>query len=224
MKFLSIGTLATASSLISNVDAGDLKIVGRVEAYACSRAGPERHIEEEIGRHYSSSPQSISPFGPMEYRRNRDILVDLISTLNVAFPDYDFSDVRAHQFVKEDTNQVLEVINSRLQSVIPHFENIKPQLWHDLDSEIRIAESTIYSFHPDPECNPFEDDGNLWSFNYFFYNKKGVKRILLFTCSAQWRDKMEEAEDMYQDWRNYAHNLGDNMDDLFDVDMLLDDD
>jgi hypothetical protein len=33
------------------------------------------------------------------------------------------------------------------------------------------------------EGDPFTDDGNLWSFNYFFYNKK-LKRILYFTMHA----------------------------------------
>jgi len=31
--------------------------------------------------------------------------------------------------------------------------------------------------------DPFGEDGSLWSFNYFFYNKK-MKRIVLFTCRA----------------------------------------
>lgn len=39
----------------------------------------------------------------------------------------------------------------------------------------------IYSYTPDMRSDPFSEDGCLWSFNYFFYNKK-LKRILFFTC------------------------------------------
>lgn len=53
-----------------------------------------------------------------------------------------------------------------------------------IDQEIILQESTIYSLIPDGESDPFAEDGNVWSFNYFFYNKK-VKRILLFCCRAQ---------------------------------------
>ena len=33
------------------------------------------------------------------------------------------------------------------------------------------------------EGDPFCDECNLWSFNYFFYNRK-LKRILYFSCRA----------------------------------------
>ena len=36
---------------------------------------------------------------------------------------------------------------------------------------------------PQKQGDPFEVEGSLWSFNYFFYNRK-LKRILFFTCSS----------------------------------------
>ncbi len=39
------------------------------------------------------------------------------------------------------------------------------------------------SYNPDLESDPYGEEGSLWSFNYFFYNKK-LKRILFFTCNA----------------------------------------
>ena len=39
------------------------------------------------------------------------------------------------------------------------------------------------SYNSDLASDPFGEDGSLWSFNYFFYNRK-LKRIVLFTCRA----------------------------------------
>ncbi|MBO8695542.1 hypothetical protein INO35_14300, partial [Staphylococcus aureus] len=49
------------------------------------------------------------------------------------------------------------------------------------DKEIGMSQCDIYSYTPDMRSDPFSEDGCLWSFNYFFYNKK-LKRILFFTC------------------------------------------
>ena len=39
------------------------------------------------------------------------------------------------------------------------------------------------SYNPDLNSDPYGEEGCLWSFNYFFYNKK-MKRIVFFTCRA----------------------------------------
>ena len=41
----------------------------------------------------------------------------------------------------------------------------------------------VFSYNPDLDSDPYGEEGSLWSFNYFFYNKK-MKRILFFTCRA----------------------------------------
>lgn len=38
-----------------------------------------------------------------------------------------------------------------------------------------------YSYNPDLDSDPYGEEGSLWSFNFFFYNKK-LKRILFFSC------------------------------------------
>lgn len=40
-----------------------------------------------------------------------------------------------------------------------------------------------HSYNPDLDSDPFGEEGSLWSFNYFFYNKK-LKRIVFFTCRS----------------------------------------
>ena len=39
------------------------------------------------------------------------------------------------------------------------------------------------SYNPDLDSDPFGEEGSLWSFNYFFYNKK-LKRIVFLTCRS----------------------------------------
>lgn len=46
-----------------------------------------------------------------------------------------------------------------------------------------MAECDIYSYNPDLDSDPFGEDGSLWSFNYFFYNKR-LKRIVFFSCRS----------------------------------------
>lgn len=42
---------------------------------------------------------------------------------------------------------------------------------------------TLSSYNPDLDSDPFGEDGSLWSFNYFFYNKR-LKRIVFFSCRS----------------------------------------
>ena len=41
----------------------------------------------------------------------------------------------------------------------------------------------IPSYNPDLDSDPYCEDGSLWSFNYFFFNKKENKMVF-FTCCA----------------------------------------
>jgi hypothetical protein len=48
---------------------------------------------------------------------------------------------------------------------------------------IFICPLFVLSYNPDLDSDPFGEEGSLWSFNYFFYNKK-LKRIVFFTCRS----------------------------------------
>uniref|UniRef100_A0A8I4A2S0 Repressor of RNA polymerase III transcription MAF1 homolog n=1 Tax=Callithrix jacchus TaxID=9483 RepID=A0A8I4A2S0_CALJA len=62
---------------------------------------------------------------------------------------------------------------------LPELKDAKPKE-HE---EICLAECDIYSYNPDLDSDPFGEDGSLWSFNYFFYNKR-LKRIVFFSCRS----------------------------------------
>ncbi|KAH8357525.1 hypothetical protein KR084_004642 [Drosophila pseudotakahashii] len=135
---------------------------------------------------------------------SRKTLFYLIATLNASFePDYDFSDAKvkidykihfflliqkfskSHEFSKEPSLQwVLNSIHSNLSALAgDQYQIIRQPLWSAVDDEVILSECDIYSYNPDLSCDPFGEPGCLWSFNYFFYNKK-LKRIVFFTSRA----------------------------------------
>lgn len=91
------------------------------------------------------------------------------------------------------------------------YSALRQQLWTALDDEIGLLDCDFYrwkigifcwcspevqscstgfcfagfflSYNPDLASDPYGEDGCIWSFNYFFYNKK-LKRIVFFTCRA----------------------------------------
>ena len=105
--------------------------------------------------------------------------------------------------------QVANAVNSSLFSAVgEEFNSLGPELWDSVDQEINLQSCDIYrwvlrlsllqkrprfsvsepviipvsalSYNPDLDSDPFGEEGSLWSFNYFFYNKK-LKRIVFFT-------------------------------------------
>ncbi|KAL8538520.1 hypothetical protein ACS0TY_000509 [Phlomoides rotata] len=47
---------------------------------------------------------------------------------------------------------------------------------------VKLVECEIYSYNPEAEADPFVEKGAIWSYNFFFYNRK-LKRIVSFRFS-----------------------------------------
>jgi len=116
---------------------------------------------------------------------DRKTLFHLISTMNAAFPDYDFSTTKSEEFTKEPNLQfVTNNIDNLLSISAPsQYGKIHDKLWVTLNKEIVLLDCDIYSYNPDMTLDPFREDGSIWNFNYFFFNKK-LKRMVFFTCRA----------------------------------------
>ena len=111
----------------------------------------------------------------------------LVCTLNESFhPDYDFSSAPSTDFSREVSvsSAVNSVDNLLLTLGGSYYTTFKPKLWEEIDREIHLKQCEIYKFSPDLSCGPFAEPGVLWSFNYFFYNKK-MKRIVYVGCIAR---------------------------------------
>mmetsp|Transcript_16572 Transcript_16572/g.39335 ORF Transcript_16572/g.39335 Transcript_16572/m.39335 type:complete len:189 (+) Transcript_16572:289-855(+) len=63
-------------------------------------------------------------------------------------------------------------------------------LWTAIDEAIELKECDLYTYNSDLESDPFGEKGNVWSFNFFFYNKR-LKRILYFACRAKSKAAVE---------------------------------
>ncbi|XP_063306970.1 repressor of RNA polymerase III transcription MAF1 homolog [Pelobates fuscus] len=205
MKLLENSRFEAVNSQLC-VETGDAHIIGRIESYSCKMAGDDKHMFKQFCQEGQphvlealSPPQTggVSPGrlgksqggdedGPLSDKCSRKTLFYLIATLNESFrPDYDFSTARSHEFSREPSlNWVANAVNSSLVSALgEHFTSLKSSLWDAVDEEINLLECDIYSYNPDLDSDPFGEDGSLWSFNYFFYNKK-LKRIVFFTCRS----------------------------------------
>ncbi|XP_020283824.1 repressor of RNA polymerase III transcription MAF1 homolog [Pseudomyrmex gracilis] len=209
MKLLENTRFEAINSALS-IKTGDSKILGRIESYSCKMAGNDKQMYKRFNSEEGVTPhdlQALSPpqtsgtspaqgylsrsvsgdeEGPLCDTISRKTLFYLIATLNAAFnPDYDFSNAKSHEFSREPSLQcVMNSIDNNLSATAgDHYRSLQTALWAAVDDEITLQECDIYSYHPDFASDPFGEDGCLWSFNYFFYNKK-KKRIVFFTCRA----------------------------------------
>ncbi|XP_062501506.1 repressor of RNA polymerase III transcription MAF1 homolog [Corticium candelabrum] len=183
------------------METGNCRINGRIESYSCKMAGGDKRLYKLLSHDGQGDVQALSPpthfDGPASYPSYppagplcdacpRKTIFYLISTLNASFhPDYDFSNAKSHEFSREPSVQfVVNAVKSSLGATAgEHFAKLEANLWDALDKEISLSQSTIYSYTPDLDSDPYGEDGSLWSFNYFFYNQK-LKRIVFFSCSA----------------------------------------
>lgn len=132
--------------------------------------------------------------GTLSESSTRRLLIDLISTLNASFPDYDFSSLRPEHFTKEVGEVVARSINRHLSELSVSFLE---ELWAAVEEAVQLGECDVFSYVPDLESDPFSE-GILWSFNYFFFNK-ALKRIVYFTCVARRKEEEVIVVDMEED-------------------------
>jgi hypothetical protein len=205
MKLLDNHNFSKLSRLISGVHV-NVRLDCRLDAYSCKMAGADKKLFKQISAEgnpdefealspavsfsFSSSNSDLSSSileeGEMLPACSRKTLYYLKATLNAAFaPDYDFSQAHSHEFCHESRlDHVMQVVGSNLHSAMGEdYVAISDPLWNVINKEINPVECDIYSYNPDVDSDPFVEEGSLWSFNFFFFNKK-LKRIVFFACRA----------------------------------------
>nr|XP_037284422.1 repressor of RNA polymerase III transcription MAF1 homolog isoform X1 [Rhipicephalus microplus] len=221
MKLLESSRFEAINSALC-FETGDCKIVGRIESYSCKMVGSDKRLFKTMNAEASgglndlqalSPPQSvlISQSPSRLYSRsqsddgeghlcdtiNRKTLFHLIGTLNASFhPDYDFSQAKSDEFSREPSvDWVMNTVDSNLFATANQaYSALRSHLWAAVDSEISLHECEIFSYNPDLASDPYGEDGCLWSFNYFFYNRR-LKRIVFFTCRAVSANSSEYGRD-----------------------------
>uniref|UniRef100_A0A2R5LEL6 Repressor of RNA polymerase III transcription MAF1 n=1 Tax=Ornithodoros turicata TaxID=34597 RepID=A0A2R5LEL6_9ACAR len=210
MKLLESSRFEAINVALS-FETGDCKIIGRIESYSCKMVGSDKRLFKSMNAEAGGGPNDLQALSPPQsvlssqspnrlYSRSqsddneshlcdtisRKTLFHLIATLNASFcPDYDFSQAKSDEFSKEPSlDWVMNAVDSNLFATANQaYSTLRPQLWAAVDNEIVLSECDIYSYNPDLASDPYGEDGCLWSFNYFFYNKR-LKRIVFFTCRA----------------------------------------
>ncbi|KAL8723961.1 MAG: hypothetical protein Q9181_007055 [Wetmoreana brouardii] len=140
-----------------------------------------------------------SPFGPLSQPSARRTFAYLIATLNASHPDYDFSHLlRPSDFRREKSvRHVMNTLDTTLYSLRPrpssnaslhiptywtsiassapaivssNGDSWNPRKWRLIDKEMSLKDCSVYAYVP--EEDPYDgDEGAIWSFNYFFFNK-----------------------------------------------------
>ncbi|NXP42547.1 MAF1 polymerase, partial [Leiothrix lutea] len=198
MKLLENSSFEAINSQLT-VETGDAHIIGRIESYSCKLAGIDKQLFKQFcqeGQPHAlealSPPQTagISPGrlgdSPLSDTCSRKTLFYLIATLNEAFrPDYDFSAAKSHEFSREPSlNWVVNSVNCSLFSAVREdFRALCPLSCVPVPCPPVPSPCHVSLYNPDLDSDPFGEDGSLWSFNYFFYNKR-LKRIVFFTCRS----------------------------------------
>lgn len=145
-----------------------------------------------------------SPFGNLGVIGSRRTYAYLIATLNASHPDYDFSHMlRPTDFKREKSlRQVMNTLDTALYNLRPRpynsFLNVAglapesagppssqthwgPGMWRLIDQQMSLRDCGIYRYAPE-DFDPFEDDeeGSIWSMNYFFFNKQRKRVCYLY--------------------------------------------
>ncbi|KAG5178407.1 Maf1 regulator-domain-containing protein [Tribonema minus] len=216
MKFIEDPKLAELSNWITGKELGDKVLTCRIESFTCKMAGEDKKfskkLEEEMDK-AGVSPASAPNFGPLNNTSARRILIDLIITMNMHFPDYDFSKAGADHFLKQpDATKVVNAVNAQLVDLTRLYHvNFLEQLWGAVDESIKLKQCSVYSYVPDADLGDPFTDGSLWSFNYFFYNPLR-KKMLYLTCIARNKFAARAASDAAE------YDDGDDFDDYGDQD------
>ena len=162
----------------------DIQLLGppqTIQQYSCSPS-LLNNIQQQNSSFMHSHSLSDDQDSYLKDVISRKTLFYLISTLNASFyPDYEFSNTLSSEFSKEPSfDYIVKAIETSFGS---HeiYSQLKQQLGEAISNEIHLSDCEFYSYNPDLSADPCGEDGCLWFFNYFFYNKK-MKRIVFFTC------------------------------------------
>ncbi|XP_009772054.1 uncharacterized protein LOC107818218 [Nicotiana tabacum] len=196
MKYLEYTPLDRINDFLSHVNLGERTIKGCLEAYSCKHTGTDKKLslslENEIfdylGR--SSDTDSSSPVEYLSCRSSRKTLIYLLLTLYHMYPDYDFSAVKAHQFFTEESwdsfKQIFDIYMFEASKEWLEANEGSPlleTLYKALDEVVKVAECEIYTYNPEADADPFLERGAIWSYHFFFYNRK-LKRVVSFRFSC----------------------------------------
>jgi hypothetical protein len=161
--------------------------------FSKSLSPPEKHMMAP-----TLNLSRSSPFGNLGMISSRRTYAYLIATLNASHPHYDFSHVLRPTDFKREKNlrHVLNTIDTTMFNLRPRpFTSLSkdtagatatqpywgPAMWRLIDQQMSLRDCAVYRYDPE-DFDPFEDDdeGSIWSMNYFFFNKARKRVCYLY--------------------------------------------
>ena len=131
MKYIEYPELSRLARALTH-EGPECLVHTRIEAYSCKNIKRDKRLFKSLEHSYnddiSHSPPlpswlsldndpEMTPFGPFDKHASRKTLYLLIATLNIAYPDHEFSDVKPAHFNKEkDGAAVLNGLSTTLVS------------------------------------------------------------------------------------------------------------
>lgn len=119
---------------------GGYRLDGRIETFSCKRAGEDKKLskvlEAKIVEDLNIAPPTrvrSTSLGDLNEVSTRRLLIDLISTLNASFPDYDFSTATPEVFVQRDLKSVLHSVNASLAELTASNPSVLEEMWKLID-------------------------------------------------------------------------------------------
>lgn len=175
-------TSSSSSSSVKQLSTSTPPNLNQFNTYMHSRSLVETINNDSLQTNYDQSSMIVGSLNNAIDIISKKTLFYLISTLNASFqPDYDFSNTLSSEFSKEPTIEFVIKNVENFLATVDVYSKLKQQIWDAIDKEINLNESEFYSYNPDLASDPCAEDGCLWFFNLFFYNKK-MKRIVFFSC------------------------------------------
>ncbi|KAG7451847.1 Maf1-domain-containing protein [Guyanagaster necrorhizus] len=180
MKYIDQPALSRLAQSLTH-EGPECSVYTRIEVYSCKNVKRDkklfRSLEDAYKDEAAHSPSvpswlaldepEMTPFGPIDKHASRKTLYLLIATLNIAFPDYEFSDVRPGHFNKEESGAaVLNALSTTL--VAPHRAGVSaprtyssyPPTSSDFFPEPKpTSSSPVNSFLQSPYAPPLIESG-----------------------------------------------------------------
>ena len=169
----------------------------------------------------AGSPVTDTTFGSLLDAHNRKMMIHLIEVLNMMFPDYDFSALRAHHFERLSLEEVSTRMDEYLQPLFArtYATSVRPRIDQTLEGEICPGECDVFSYIPDSSYSLLFAD-SLWSFNVFFYNRR-LKRVVFLFFMASPSLSYPSPDAPYDGDAGYdSFHILDDDDDVADMDYM----
>ncbi|KAJ6982056.1 hypothetical protein NC653_025228 [Populus alba x Populus x berolinensis] len=181
MKFLEYTPLERMNEFLSHLNLGERTIRGYLEPYSCKHTGTDKKLSLSLENEMVKGGLWVMLLSAFPVTWQPTIQSFFNYTGSVVK-----SAVNAHQFFTEESwDSFKQIFDSYMfeasRAWIEENEgsSLLETLYKALDEVVKLSECEIYSYDPDSDADPSLEKGAIWSFNFFFYNRK-LKRVVSF--------------------------------------------